>query len=451
MLKDFQGLEISTESLDTVKAIDTFIHESLSIGNNTKIIFEAVITEPSCALANIYAAVVHLFARSPDSISHARYFLDIAIQCRTNEREQRYLASVDAWVKGDIFQAIARSAVPKAIAHHEVIAEVFPQDLLSLHICQYHQRNSGDSEGMLRVAQKVFSFNQNNSYMLGMLAYALEENLDLLAAEEMGRRATEIQHNNRWAHHAVVHALENRGCFEDGIAWVNDVCDTWEESTPAFRNHLWWHACLFYLDAENTAKVLELYDNQIWGHANKENWHEQINSISLLLRMELRGIDVRQRWQEIATYLQGRVHERILGYHDLHYVYALVRAHRYDWINQILANMCTHADSCSVPYVGQVWTEVAIPGACAMIANAQQDWGQAIALFEQVRSRLQEIGGTNIQQDLFEQVYIDALINVDRNQAAFELLTKRAALRQNIPAVERLLSAVGKKLASTIC
>lgn len=31
---------------------------------------------------------------------------------------------------------------------------------------------------------------------------------------------------------------------------------------------MWWHTSLYHLDAEDTSKVLEIYDTRIWGLAN---------------------------------------------------------------------------------------------------------------------------------------------------------------------------------------
>ncbi len=429
MLTDFQGLEVSTSSSETINYINEFLIQELTIGNNTEVILEAIKSDPTCGLANIYAAVSYLFSRSPDSVSQAAQYIDAATRCDMNTREQRTLAAVDAWFKQDIPQAIARSAVPKAIAHHQAIAEVFPQDSINIHICQYHQRNSGDSEGMLQIIKQVLPTNPDSSYLQAMYAYALGECGYPSEAEFFGKRAIIKQLDNRWAHHAVAHALEAQGRFQEGIAWMHSVSDTWEQTTPAFYSHLWWHTALFHLESQQYNIALALYDEHVWGRASKENILSQINAISLLIRLELKSVDVGQRWSEIAPHLEPRLQQRVLGYHDLHYVYALARAGQKDWINQILTSMQEIAKQ-SLPETGQTWTEIAIPGAQAMVAHAQGDWQTTIALFEPIRPRLHKIGGTNIQLDLFEKVYIDALFKTGNYSLASNLLSERQSLRK---------------------
>jgi len=50
---------------------------------------------------------------------------------------------------------------------------------------------------------------------------------------------------------------------------------------------------------EEIQKVLELYDTYVWGPLRKSlqrpSW-----TISLLLRLELRGVDVDDRWEELG-------------------------------------------------------------------------------------------------------------------------------------------------------
>ena len=117
-------------------------------------------------------------------------------------------------------------------------------------------------------------------------------------------------------------------------------------------------------------KVLALYDTHIWGRATKESSKDQVGAISLLLRLELRGIDVGSRWQELAVYLNARIHEHSLPFQDLHYVYALARADRTELVNEMLFSMQAYAKK-AFPLIQRQWIEVAIPAARGMAAHAR--------------------------------------------------------------------------------
>lgn len=192
--------------------------------------------------------------------------------------------------------------------------------------------------------------------------------------------------------------------------------------------------------------MLEIYDQHIWGDGEDESVRELINSISLLLRLELRGIDVGSRWQEIAAGLYPRLHEHAIAFLDLHYIYALVKGGQLEWANQMLESMEDYAQK-ALPYAQRTWQEVTLSAARGMIAHAQANWQNAIAYLEPILPEIYTVGGSHAQRDLFEQVYLDALIKVGEYRQAANLLEKRSATRSNIPVIQRQLEHVNSQLA----
>jgi hypothetical protein len=151
---------------------------------------------------------------------------------------------------------------------------------------------------------------------------------------------------------------------------IHNICNS------LLYTHNWWHVALYYLERGDSNKVLELHDNRIWGMANKESPKDQVGAIYLLGRLELRGIDVDIRWQELAIFLFPRLHEHALPFQDLHYIYALARAGYCDWLNEMRLSMYKHAQTVN-PYLQQNWLEVAIPTARALIAYGNGEYFSA--------------------------------------------------------------------------
>ncbi|MFN6534892.1 MAG: tetratricopeptide repeat protein [Nostoc sp. EkiNYC01] len=441
MVKDSFGLEITTDSSAAVDAINGFADQLFSVGNDAQVIFKAIEADPACAIANAQVAAFYLFAGGSLGLTQAASYLNVAKANlkKANEREQLYVAAIEAWANRDIQQAIA---------HHEAITDSYPRDLASVHVAQYHYRNTGNSQGLLRIAEKVFAANQDNPYIYGMLAFGLEECHRIPEAETYARLAIALKRDNRWAHHAIAHVLETSGRLEEGISLMESLSDTWESGSSAFYGHLWWHTSLYYLDIENFAKVLEIYDTRIWGRAKKDSGREQINAIALLLRLELRGVDVGSRWQELAGYLQPRLQEHVLAFLDLQYIYALVRGGKEDWAGEMLESMQRHAEKV-LPYARRAWAEIGVPAAKGMIAHARGDWNKAIAQLEPVLPELQSTGGSHAQRDLFEQIYLDALIRQRQYHKALNVLEKRQAARNNIPVIQRELANTYSQLGRT--
>lgn len=429
MLKDSQELEVTTNSSTAIAAINRFALASLSYGKDALVILKGIEADPACVMANAHAAAYYLSLESAAAQSQALPYLKAAKKyiSAANEREKLYVSAIEAWATG---------AITQAIAYHEEIAQKFPRDIASVQRGQYHYFYLGNKHGLLQIAEKVLPASPENHYLHGMIAFGLEQCHRLQEAEEVGRRATEMNRQDPWAHHAVAHVMETQGRLDEGIAWMSSLSDTWENCNSLLYTHNWWHIALYYLEKEEIQQVLALYDTHIWGRAWKQSSKDQVGAISLLLRLELRGVDVGDRWQNLISYLGARIHEHALPFQDLHYVYALARAGKIELVNEMLLSMQAYSKQ-ALPYMQRIWTEVAVPAAWGMAAHANRDWERAIAQLRPILSRLHEIGGSHAQRDLFEQVYLDAWLRAEQNHEALYILEKRVANHRFIPSFQR--------------
>ncbi|MBD1920128.1 tetratricopeptide repeat protein [Microcoleus sp. FACHB-831] len=432
MLKDAQGLEVTTNSPIAIAAIDLFVDRSLGYGNDALVILDAIAADPACAIAYAHAAAHYLSLESAEAKLQAAPYIQAANKYlnQVNEREKLYVWAIDAWASGD---------VDRAIAYHEEIAQKYPRDLASVQRGQYHYFYLGNKQGLLDIALKVLPANRENHYLYGMIAFGLEQCHRLEEAEQWGRQATQMNRYDPWAHHAVAHVMETQGRLDEGIAWMESHSDTWNKCNSLLYTHNWWHIALYYLEKEEIPKVLKLYDTHVWGRAWKESSKDQVGAISLLLRLELRGVDVGDRWAEVAKYLTPRIHEHALPFQDLHYVYALARAGQNDQLTKMLLSMQAYAKNAK-PFIQRTWSEVVLPAARGMVAHAKVDWERAIAQLRPTLPRLYEIGGSHAQRDLFEQVYLDAWLRAEQNYEALHILEKRIASRRTISSIPSGLS-----------
>jgi hypothetical protein len=408
MLRDAQGLEVTTRSARAVEAINQFVDQSLRYGKDLEqTILDGIVADPTCALAHAYAAVHYLSWESSEGKKWAVPHLVAAnrYQAKATEREQLFVRAISAWAEG---------AVDQAIAAHEVIVEKFPRDLTAIQQGQYHYFYRGDKEGLLNIAEKAGPVHQNNHYLYGMVAFGLEQCHRLQEAEAVGRQAIALNRHDPWAQHAVAHVLETQGRLEEGIDWMESFADTWEHCNSLLYTHNWWHLALYYLAKRDIQKVLELYDTRIWGRACKESPKDQIGAISLLIRLELSGAAVGDRWQELSPYLSLRIHEHALPFQDLHYVYALARSGQAEQVKEMLLSMENYVQL--KPSLRQLWTTVAIPAAKGMVAHAKGDWPGTVAQLETILAHLWKLGGSHTQRELFNQVYWDALSHKEHHQ-----------------------------------
>ncbi len=432
MLRDSQELDVTTDSPETIAAINRYTDQALAYGKDASVILKGIEADPTCAIANAHAAAMYLSHESADSRLKALPYLKAAktYKAKATDREQLFISAVEAWATG---------AIDQSIAYTEAIAAKYPRDVIAVQLGQYHYFYQGNKERLLQIAEKVLPANPENHYLYGMIAFGLEQCHRLGEAEAMGRRATQLNRYNPWAHHAVAHVMETQGRLEEGIAWMESHSDTWENCNSMLYTHNWWHIALYYLEKLDFQKVLALYDTHVWGRAWKESPKDQIGAIQVLLRLELRGIDVGKRWEKLVPYLTRRIHEHALPFQDLHYVYALARAGQIELVNQMLLSMNEYAKTAK-PYMQRTWIEVVVPAAQGMVAHARGHWETASVQLGSTLSYLYAIGGSHAQRDLFEQVYLDAWLRAEQNRQALHLLKKRVAAHRYVPSIQYDLS-----------
>jgi hypothetical protein len=343
-------------------------------------------------IVQAYAAAVHMFAESRAAPANARRFLDRALANASSAtpREQRFIAAVDAWARADI---------SRAIALHEEQAREYPRDLASLKLGQYHLFNIGDSAGMLRVAMHARDAASDVPYFHGMLAFGYEQCHELERAESAARRAIAMRRKEPWAHHALAHVMLTQGRIAEGREFMQSVSDTWTDLNSFMVTHNWWHQALFALEQGDHDEVLRLYDERVWGVA-KDYSQDQVNAISLLARLELAGVNVGDRWHDLADHLAVRTGDQVLPFLDVQYLYGLARAEKSE-ADTLMQNIERQT--------ARVWRHVAAPAARGMLAHARGDFARAAHELGLALPRLTEIGGSHAQRDLFTRVHRDAL------------------------------------------
>lgn len=358
-------------------------------------------------MVQAYCATLHLFAESRDAAANARPFLAKARAAseRATLRERRYIAAIEAWAEGDIAQAIAL---------HAEQAREHPRDLVSVKLGQYHCFNTGDCPGMLRLALAALPAASDVPYVHGMAAFGYEQCHLMREAEASARRAIGMCRKEPWAHHALAHVMLTEGRLCEGLAFMQGVSDTWSGLNSFMVTHNWWHVALFLIELGRDDEALALYDREVWGVV-KDYSQDQIGAVSLLARFELAGIEVGARWDDVASHLLLRTADHVLPFLDLQYLYGLARAGRPE-ADALLHNIEAHAPRAPLS-TRAAWQSVCVPAARGLVAHARGDFASAIEGLGSALPRLVEIGGSHAQRDLFEQVYLDALVRTG-SQAA---------------------------------
>lgn len=437
MTKDGQGLEVANADADAIDALDFLREEWLVFGKRFDRFMAAADKEEKCALLPVLAANLVLSMNSVEGRSLGTRYLKRAqaMSKGIGPRERAWLDATQAWIDGD---------TDKSLAIHEKMVAEWPRDLLAGKLGQLHAFNMGDSEALLRIGEHLFAANPDNHFVRGMYAFGLEECNRVDEAEAQARRAIEMQRKDPWAHHALAHCLEAHGRLLDGVAFLQSVADTWKDCNSFMYTHNWWHLALFLIDLDRTDEALTLFDTRVWG-VWKEFSEDQINAASLLARLELRGVDVGARWDDVASYLEGRLHDHFVPFLDLQYLYALARAGKQSAVTEMLASLEDRGEQAK-PFEREAWADCAVPAAHGLAAHARGEHAEAARLLGQAIPHLRPIGGSIAQRALFGVIHLDALIRSGWNDAALKILQADERERPTVPSTKRALADLYRKL-----
>ena len=392
------GLPITNVSESGAKAYDRYVNEYLSYGAQLRDLFAAADENPGSALLNANAAALHLsFEASIGWEAAAPYLAKMRAGMKdATEREHLFCQSIEAWARFDFAGAL------KSL---DELSVRWPADLCAIKWGQYHAFNRGDQAALLRFGERARVAHEERPYAHGMIAFALEQNHRLDEAEDEGMRAAEIAIDDAWAHHAVAHVMETHGRASDGVRWLDHCSHTWEHKGVFIRDHNWWHAALFRLSLGQTTEALSIYDRRLWG-VWPEFPQEQIGAISMLWRLQLRGVDVGDRWVSVVEQVRDRTSDHLLPFHDLHYLCALAMAGEPGEAEDYAAKIADHA--AQLPKGNRsVWTEVAAPAANAMVMFSRNDRQKAGEELASIIPVLHRVGGSHAQRHMFQET-VDA-------------------------------------------
>ena len=424
MPRDCLGNSLSAASPGTLQAIDDFVGGFLAYETRAERIVRAADAAEDCCIANVYAGLLWMLLEAPAAPVHAAPYLAAAERSApdASRREQLNVEVLRAWIADD---------VPRTLCASAQLTDEYPRDLVILKIEQYLEFNRGDFPAMLRAALKVLEHNADVAYVHGMAAFAYEECQLPGEAERAARRALELERKEPWAQHALAHVMLAQGRIEEGAGFLEGASTTWIGLNSFMITHLWWHVALFDLSRGRFARALEIYDRHCWGVA-KDYSQDQVGAVSLLARLEIAGIEVEPRWQELADHLGARAEDTVQPFLTMQYLYGLARAERTE--GRTLLEAVRQRAASAPAHSRDAWRDVALPASEGLYAYARRDYERAWRELSRAMPRMIEVGGSHAQRDFFEQILLDAAIASGRLTTAQQKLElRRAADPEGVP------------------
>jgi tetratricopeptide (TPR) repeat protein len=400
--------------------------------------------DPEFALAQClkgyFAMLSYKQANVPVAIEAARAAR--AHGTHATPRERAHVDALEAWIAGDLDRMLA--------AWEQILAE-HPTDVLALRLAHFNNfwlgRPPDMAASVARVLPKWGRELPGYGTLLSCRAFALEECGDYAGAEPAGRAAVEIDPRDVWGTHAVAHIMEMQGRHQEGIAWLDRLERHWVGGNNLLH-HLWWHRALFHLERGETGEVLALYDRRFRDlaspltKAQPDLYIDVQNAASMLFRLERRGVDVGTRWNEIADKAETRIGDCLSAFTLPHWMIALAATGREQTAGRMLEAMRSFAHNETT--IGKIVGEVAVPICEAVLAHRRGEPARAVALMRPVLDDMHRLGGSHAQQDVLEQLFLDAAIKAESPDDVRRLLGRVA--RHPVPPHSRVGYAEATKL-----
>jgi tetratricopeptide (TPR) repeat protein len=431
---DQHGLIISTSSPEGAAGFDRTLSAYLKYRSDAaEHLAQTLAADPELGLAyclaGYFAMLSYKLANVPVAAEAAR--IARAKSVNASRRERAHVDALDAWIAGDVERSLVIWA--------DIAAE-HPMDLLAFRLAHFNNFWLGRPEAMRASVEQVLPRWDRTmpgyGTILSCRAFANEECGNYAVAEPWGWEALEIDPADFWAIHAVAHVMEMQGRLGEGIALL-DRHERYFAGGNNLIHHLWWHRAMFHLERREIDAVLELYDRRFRNLGSPltqklpDLYIDVQNAASMLFRLERHGIDVGDRWIEIADKAEQRIGDFLSAFTQPHWMMALAATRRDAAAQRMLEEMRAAGNGSGV--VARVICSVALPVCEAVLAHRRGDYDRAVETMKPVLDDMHRLGGSHAQQDVLEQLLLDSAVRANRGDDVRALLARVAAKHPRPP------------------
>ena len=425
-ITDHQGYVLSGASSSAVEAYEQAASAfQLYRGDPMARLDEAIAAAPCFVMAHLLRAHLLALATEPACVPMARELLAAVREMQLDEREASHAAVIDLVLRGEWSEAAL------AMDRHNA---AYPRDIVALqagHLIDFYRANARSlRDRIARVLPQWPADMPGRSIVLGMHAFGLEECGDYARAEATGREALAHQPLDCWAHHAVAHVMEMQGRAQDGVEWMETREPHWSGEDNFFKVHNAWHGALCHLDLGQTHAVLALYDGIIRGGRSAVVL-DMVDASALLWRLHLSGVDVGDRWQELAQAWDAHADGQLYPFNDWHGVMAYLGADRPHDVQRLRAALRAGGETGGE--LARWRTQTGLDLVEGFAAFWHGDHGTAVQRLHHARHIANQFGGSHAQRDIIDWTLCEAALRGGQHGMAEALAHERLALKPHSP------------------
>lgn len=420
MISDRQGHRLSGATTRAAAAYEDAVRAfNIYRGDPVARLDAAIAEAPQFAMAHILKAILFAIATEPEATAAARGITAQAATMPMTDRERSLLAATSTILAGNWTQAAVM------LDHHSIR---YPHDIVALqtgHLADFFRANARDlRDRIARALPRWSADTPGYPVVLGFYAFGLEESGDYARAEDVGRQAVALEPLDCWAHHAVAHVMEMQGRAAEGVAWMAEREPQWSGDDNFFKVHNWWHKALFHMDLGETDTALALYDERV----RKERSGlalDMIDASALLWRLDMAGVDVGDRWTELATAWDALADGRLYPFNDWHAAMAYLGDGRHEAVEHLLERMCSGNGAEVAAWARTTGVDL-VEGFAAFRRGAYREAAERL---HRGRYIANSFGGSNAQRDIIDWTLTEAALRGGLHDLAEAMVNERTALK----------------------
>ncbi|XP_006032455.1 tetratricopeptide repeat protein 38-like isoform X1 [Alligator sinensis] len=443
------GLALSTTSNEACKMFDAILTQyatwasDQSLGGIEGCLSKLNAADPNFTMGHVIANGLDLVGTGTsvrldkELDSAVKKMVALSKSQSLTEREKLHVSAVDLFAHGQL---------PKACAVWEQILQDHPTDMLALKFSHDTYFYLGHSIQMRDSVARVYPHWLPNiplsSYVKGMFSFGLMETNLFDQAEKLANEALAINQMDAWSVHTIAHINEMKANLSNGLTFMKQTETNWKDS-DMLACHNYWHWALYFIEKGDYEAALTIYDNHIGPRcAASGTMLDVVDNCSMLYRLQLEGVKLGDRWNEVLQLTKQHTKDHILIFNDVHILMSSLGAKDHKTTSELLTTLQELAKEPGEDHELGLALQLGLPLCQAFVEFDNGNYDNAVELLYPIRYQILQIGGSNAQRDIFNQLLIHAAINCKSKtyqRLARCLLMERDALRPNSPLTERLI------------
>uniref|UniRef100_A0A8C9Z495 Tetratricopeptide repeat protein 38 n=1 Tax=Sander lucioperca TaxID=283035 RepID=A0A8C9Z495_SANLU len=442
------GLPLSTSSNEACKLYDAILTQFVKWRNDETLGgFEGCISalqeaDPNFVMGHVISTGLELVSTTSSTrlnerlASAVRRTVELANSQDISPREKLHVKAMELFSRGHF---------PKACDVWEDILVDHPTDMLALKFAHdayfYMGAQTQMRDSVARVLPHWKPHMPLFSYLNGLYSFGLLETRLYDQAEKVAMEGLALTPDDAWAVHSVAHVYEMKAEVDKGLKFMESREKDWQVS-DVLASHNYWHWALYFIEK---VKIVMSFLSQAnsWQRCKATgSMLDTVDACSMLCRLEMEGVCVKDRWRELLQVTQPHTDDHVTLFNDMHFLMASLGAKESGTSQRLLEGLQELAKEPGDNQQHQLAGTIGVPMCQAIMEYDQGNYNRSVELLYPLRYRVVEIGGSDAQRDIFNQLLIHAAMKSEnkRHQKLGRcLLVERDAMRPSSPLTERLM------------